>query len=153
MKKILNNIFKIIIFLAKSIFYFIYCFFTLAPFAVGAYDLLFARMVVNNYSENFIYYVLGFMTLALVMFIALFIKLKPIKKFLFLTFLLITCLCTLKYTESPYEAQLLSDFNLCIEDDICKKGIEIKRKGKNIIINEQSCKELNGKWKEDTCYL
>lgn len=36
---------------------------------------------------------------------------------------------------------------------ICREGIEIKHKGKNIIENERSCKELNGKWKEDTCYL
>ena len=79
----------------------------------------------------------------IILFIIPFTKISIFQK-IFMFILTIFILFGINLLDSYYN---LLKFEVCMDTRICREGVEIKHKGKNIIINEQSCNELNGKWK------
>ena len=148
---ILNNMIKSLIFMFKVIFCLVYCLIMFIPFAVATYELAFAHHIVDEYSTYFVLFELGLASLSIIMFIALCTKTNLLKKILILISVLFFSYLILQFIDWPSESKNLGNWENCIEDGICKKGVELK--AKNIIINEQTCKELNGKWEENICYL
>lgn len=48
-----------------------------------------------------------------------------------------------------YEVLIIDDQDLCLDSGVCKAGLELNTEKGKIIINQQTCQEINGEWQEE----